>query len=289
MSSGIKTRGGEMQSEADKRKPELLDGLTLAAAFRKHVIEDDEVAAIGHQFAEMHRRRSPVFLDGNFPGPIVEYHWPLHISAESIAYAFVSSPSVSLDEYSRPPSELEIAASELLSARIGTLTDHLAHEEIVAVGTFAATGVDGPIGAGQWLRKDLSIDVENSAVCELRNYRHVPIWTGVRLRLPDRHPPSDQTVSLQHPPNQPTKARKQIQTKSKSRAECADWLASLMSDPTRSPLTNDELWAEASSRWPNRLSKREFDRCRAIALGALSEEQRYLWARPGPKPRSSQF
>lgn len=87
--------------------------------------------------------------------------------------------------------------------------------------------------------------------------------------------------------DRPTKARKQIQTKDKSRRQCVDWLFAMMSDPTIEPMTNEQLWNEAKPKWPESLSKREFTRCRARALDLLSEEQRYLWERPGPRRKQS--
>jgi hypothetical protein len=276
-------------SEVSKDSPDYSDGLTLAAAFRKHVLEDAEIAAIGRRLSEIRQRNSSVFLEGQFPGPYVDFHWPLQISAESIAYAFVSSPLVLLDQPLPNPSELETVASQLLADRIAAFIRRLTRGEFIAVGTFAATGVEGPVGPGQWRRADLAIDVKNSAICEMRNHRPVPVWTGVWLQLFDRGVPNDQPVLPRAVAEQPMKARKQIQTKTKSRSECIDWLTSIMSDPATSLMTNDQLWAAARAKWPNKLSKREFDKCRALALGSLSEEQRWLWARPGPKRKSSQF
>jgi len=275
--------------EADKSEPDSLDGLTLAAAFRRHVIEDGEIAAIGQRMLQMRRSHSGVFLEGEFPDPYFGFHWPLHASAKKIAFAFVNSPLTIVGVPSPEPSALETAAAELLANRIAALVDWLARGEIIAVGTFATTGVEGPIGSGQWTRTDLSMDVRDSAICETKSHPPVAIWTGVCLRLPDQGSSTDKAVVPHRDAESPTAARKQIQTKTRSRQECLDWLTSMMSDVAVIPLTNAELWAKASAKWPDKLSKREFDKCRAQVLDRLSEEQRYLWARPGPKPKSSQL
>jgi hypothetical protein len=277
-----------MLSEAMKRAPDDLDGLPLGEAFRKHVLDESEIAAIGRRISEVRPSNSAVFLEGQFPSGF-SFYWPVLVSAESIAYAFVSSPLSFLGEPSPKPSELEAAVSRLLADRIAALIGRLARAEIVAVGTFTATGIEGPVGTGQWRRTDLVIDVENSAICEMRDHRPVAVWTGVCLRLPDLQPRNVEAAAFPAAAEHSTKARKQIQTKSKARRECIGWLTTLMLDPTGTPLTNAELWTEAKGRWQNKLSKREFEKCRAEVLGGLSEEQQYRWRRPGPKRKSSQF
>ncbi|MCK1417632.1 hypothetical protein IVB55_32770 [Bradyrhizobium sp. CW4] len=276
-----------MLSEAVKRAPDDLGGLPLAEAFHRHVIQDDEIAEIGRRIMQVQRGNSDVFLEGQFPGAFVNFHWPLHISAADIAYAFVSSPVTFLDRPLPTPSELESAASKLIADRFAALVNYLAQGQLIAVGTFNATGVEGPIGTGQWRRADLVIDVKNSAICEMKDHRPVALWTGVCLQLHDQHPSNEQFVVSLPNAEEPTRARKQIQTKENSRRQCVDWLGAMMSDPSVSPLTNTQLWRDAKSKWPKTLSKREFDRCRATVLSSLSEKQRYLWGRPGPRRKQS--
>ena len=96
-----------------------LNGLALACAFRKLVLEDTKVAALGRRLAEKSRGNSDVFSDGKFPGACIDYHWPLDASAETIAYAFVRLPILFLDKPLPRPSELETEVSELLADRIG--------------------------------------------------------------------------------------------------------------------------------------------------------------------------
>ncbi|WP_050631128.1 hypothetical protein [Bradyrhizobium viridifuturi] len=272
-----------METKSINELTDLAD-FCLAKAFLKYVFGEAEISAFEGRLKPAH---STMFSEGQFPGPFVDYHWPLHISAESLADAFVSSPVVLMGQLSPTPSVLEVAVAKLIAHRIATLVDRFVAREIVAVGTFVATGVEGPIGAGQWRRQDLVIDLENSALCEVRNHRPVAVWTGVWLQEVIQ---PVQTLSVLQPPSEePGKARKQIQTTAKSRAECIVWLKSLMANSTASPLTNEELWAEAKAKWGSTLSKREFDRCRADVLRDLNDDQRYLWARPGPKPRSPRF
>lgn len=266
--------------------PDRFDGLAIAEAFRKHVF-NEEVADLGRKASEKRACNSAVFLEGQFPGPFVDFHWPLHATAESIAYAFVRLPVIFLGEQLPSPSEQEIAVSSQLADRIGSFRTLLQRGHLIAVGTVAATGLEAPIGRGQWARPDLLLDVQNSAVCEMRDHRPVALWTGVWLRVPEQLVVIPQPSVGEANADKPTKARKQIQTKDKSRRQCLDWLFAMMSDPTIEPMTNDQLWNEAEAKWPETLSKREFARCRAHALGSVSEEQRYLWERPGPRRKQT--
>ncbi len=186
-----------------------------------------------------------------------------------------------MDEPLPTPSGLQETASKILSERIAALVNYLARGELIAIGTFAATGDERPVGRGQWMRKDLSVDLSNSDLCEFREHRHLVVWTGVFVQQPNQTPES--TAIPERVWDEPTKARKQIQTIDIHRRECVAWLKSIMSNTSVSPRTNEDLWAEAASRWPGTLSEREFGRCRRDALAGLNEEQRYIWARPGPK------
>jgi hypothetical protein len=263
--------------EPSKSRADQMHGLTLAEAFRKHVLEDGEVVATGCQVCAAHPADSAVFLKGNYPGDIVDYHWPVNANAEDIAYAFVRSMLV-LDRPQPEPSIWQIAASKVLAARLSELVGYLARGEMIAVGTFGASGIEAPIGIGQWRRNDLWIDIENSSVCETRNYKPAPLWTGVWLRTAEQSPTIGSIAG--------EGARKLSATKTKPRDEMLNWLRSIMSDPDFMPLTNAELWKEIERRWPEKISHREFVRCRGIAVAELNDDQRSRWVGPGPKPRS---
>lgn len=273
-------------TEAQDR-PDRFDGLAIAEAFRKHVFGDEEVAELGRKASESQPGHSAVFLEGRFPGPPFGFHWSLHATAESIASAFVSLPVIFLGQPLLSPSDQEIAVSSKLADRIGSFKTLLLRGDLIAVGTVAASGLEAPIGRGQWSRPDLLLDVENSAVCEMRDHRPVAVWTGVWLRVPEQPVVIPQPSMGESKTDELTKGRKQIQTKEKSRRQCVDWLIAMMSDPTIESMTNHQLWNEAKAKWPETLSKREFARCRAHALGSVSDEQRYLWERPGPRRKQS--
>jgi hypothetical protein len=262
-----------------------LNGLSLADVFRRYVVGDCEVRAMSGRIMEICPRNGLIFLDGRFPGTENKFHWRLNSTSAEIALGFVTSR---LGLPRSEPSAVENEISRVLAARIWALVDRLACGHIVAVGTFAASGVEGAIGRGQWRRENNWLDVCNSDLCELEEGRHVARWTGVQLRSPVARPLQSKANAPEPAAEEPTNARKQIQTKDKSRRQFADWLYSTMADPTVLPRSNKELRAEAKLKWAD-LSGRQIDKCRADVLARLDENQRYQWARPGPKAKSRQF
>jgi hypothetical protein len=274
-------RGRHVASRLTEKQ---LAGLSLGEAFRAFVIGDGQVAILGRRLMEMRPSRSSVFVEGQFPGPMRDFHWPLHASGDSIAYRLVDSACVDLYQPSPEPSEMETQVSLLLADQIRTLFDWLASGDLIGVGTFATTGAEGLIGSGQWIREDLFVDVKNSALCEARDGQRLPLWTGIRLSLPNKL--QSQAAAAAEPAGV-GKARKQIQTKDRSRRGCMEWLKLEMSNPNVAPRTRVELWAEAQKKWPGTLAWRTFDECRRAVLTITTEEQRYKWSRPGPKRNRS--
>src|SRR6185437_5797206 len=66
-----------------------LVGLSLGEAFFKCVLEDPEVQT---RAAEVLRRDSDyasVLRDGQYPGNIVTYNWPLDVTVNELAFEFV--------------------------------------------------------------------------------------------------------------------------------------------------------------------------------------------------------
>lgn len=274
-----------MQMKASEEFPNYLDGLPLGSAVRKFVLEDKEIVDLGRLISAVNPGHSAVFLEGQFPGAFVNFCWPLRASAETIADAFVHLPIIIPGKPLPSPSIREMAVSLKLAERLASIADYLAAGDLIALGTFAASGMECTIGAGQWTRRDLLIDVQNSAVCELRDHRVVAIWTGVCLRRANHTLPEELRFVSAAEGKAENKAAKQIQTKDKSRRECRQWLSGLMSDSNIEPLTKEQIWKIAKTKWPDSLSEREFVRCRDGVLCDLSDEQRYLWKRPGPRSK----
>jgi hypothetical protein len=262
-----------------------LNGLSLADAFRRYVLDDPEVVALGKRVVKTTKRHVDVFRDGMFPGPLVDFHWPLDATAESIEYSFApQSPNV--DDWLPAPSAMLSAVSAALADRIQGLRNVLASGSICAFGVFERTGVEGLIGRVQWTRPGISIDVRRGDLCEHQDHRAVPKWTGLSLRLPDAPLPPNQPQNDTAPKvtEITRKAKAQVQTKEKCRLECVVWLTEIMS-ASREYRTQSKkkLWAKAQRKWPKKFGWRAFETAWA---DAVIEAAAPAWSAAG-RPRKS--
>jgi hypothetical protein len=204
------------------------------------------------------------------------------LTASAIEYRLVDLCS---SDYSPTPSAAISAVSEVLADRIAGLRDILADGKVVAFGLYAQTGIEGPIGCLQWKRSGTSIDVSNGDLCEGQDFRAVAKWTGLSLRLPETPMPANQPQAV-IPPKvaEPLrKAQTQIVTKEKCRLECIAWLEGMMSNQEIVARSRDDLWTEAQSKWPNKLSQRDFLKARDTAI---TNKRAWNWKAPGPKRKS---
>lgn len=259
-----------------------LHGLSLIEGFKKFVLDDPEVVALSKPVVAADEGHAAVFRDGQAPGPFVDFHWPLDLSASEIAFRFVSLPHGD----DPTPSAAICAVSKALADRIGALREILAGGKLVAFGTFADTGIEGPIGRHQWIRGGISIDVSNGDLCEGQDYRALPKWTGLSLRLPDVPLPANQSQNgtASKVADVPLKAKTQIQTKENCRLECVVWLTEIMS-ASREYRTESKkkLWAKAQRKWPKKFGWRAFETAWA---DAVIESKAPAWSAAG-RPRKS--
>jgi hypothetical protein len=264
-----------------------LHGLSLIEGFKKFVLDDPEVVALSKPVVAADKGHAAVFRDGQAPGPFVDFHWPLDLTASAIAFRFVASPLIIVGDPIAAPSSAIFAVSEVLADRIARLRDLLANGQSSAFGTFVQSGLEVPIGRLQWTRSGISIDVSKGDLCEGQDHRAVPKWTGVSLRLPDvpllSNQPRNATASKVA--DVPRKAKAQIETKEKCRVECLAWLEGIMrASPTIRKFSRDELWAQAQRKWPKKLSERKFDEAR---IEAIKNTGASAWSEAGRPRRKS--
>ena len=260
-----------------------LRGLMLRDAFLRYVLQDEAIAGVSARLLEARPQYSSIFREGQAPGPFVNFLWPVNRTENELAAVFVQPLIYFLDEPLPQASELERAAARSIVERTDQLVGCLSRGELIAVGTFVTTGAEVNVSAGQWRRKDLVLDIQNSNICEMLNHRPVAIWSGVWLETSGQGDGSTPLASLQPDDNRYSKTRKQIETKDKARRECLDWLVSMTSDQNCLPMSNPALWDMAKAKWPGKIGKRQVSRCRDEALAKLPDKERALWTRPGPK------
>lgn len=177
-SSEAKTNVSWLQS-ADA--PSRLSGCSLSAAFKKSVLEDLEVAELAKKILQREPTHATIFRDGQFPGPFIDYKWPLDLTASNLAYQFVKPVLIILGEpLPKAPDDIK-KVSEVIVDRLGALRAILIEGKIVARGTFVSTGVVGLIDPLQWARQNLWIEVRNGDLFEEEADKPVPRWTGLML------------------------------------------------------------------------------------------------------------
>jgi hypothetical protein len=169
-----------LESKIDAR---VLEGLSLAEAFTKYVLNDPSVLLSSVAVLRKDNSYEDIFREGRYPGPYVEYTWPLNLTARELSDRFVKSVLVQ-DRPSRVIPKEILNVSELLVARIKTLQDHLTSGRVIARGTFATSGVTGEVDKLQWARSDVLIDVRNSDLLEDGRIKPVVRWSGLTLFLP---------------------------------------------------------------------------------------------------------
>jgi len=263
-----------------------LHGLSLIEGFKKFVLDDPEVVALSKPVVAADKGHAAIFRDGQAPGPFVDFHWPLDLTASAIAFRFIASPLIIVGDPIAAPSSAIFAVSEVLADRIARLRDLLANGQISAFGTFVQSGLEVPIGRLQWTRSGISIDVSNGDLCEGQDHRAVPKWTGVNLRLPDAPLPANQSQNgiASKVADVPRKAKAQVQTKENCRLECVVWLTEIMS-ASREYRTESKkkLWAKAQRKWPKKFGWRAFETAWA---DAVIESKAPAWSAAG-RPRKS--
>jgi hypothetical protein len=175
--------------------PSRLFGLSLSDAFRQFVLEDPEISALGKMIVEEDGRHVEVFSKGQYPGPYVDFGWPLDVSASDLVFQFVRPvvffvPGPPLPE----GSEAVHRVSSLLAAKLRSLRRMLINGLVVAHGTFVNTGMFGPINRLQWARSGLLIDVKSGDLLQEINNRAAVQWSGLALESPAKSELANQTA-----------------------------------------------------------------------------------------------
>ena len=148
-------------------------GMGLADAFRRFVLDDPEVGALNALL------RDPSALNnGVWPGPSGGLHWPLNITSDALADAYVDSFFIDLGRPLPTPSLEQREIAVALVDRLSALRDILASGHVTAKGTTQA-GEVVLIDSLQWKREGIFVHALNGDLCAEQKHTPVPIWTGV--------------------------------------------------------------------------------------------------------------
>lgn len=265
------------QSAAD-----YLHGLSIAAAIKRYVIDDPEVIQLS-KCAVDNSSVGLMLSEAQAPGPNSDHHWPMNATAESLAFGFVDSCLRIIGGYTTDPPAAIVALSSVLADRIGALRELLAAGVVQADGTSEQSGLESPIGRGQWNR-DISIDVQNSDLCDGRGYQAVPKYTGVVLRRPQSIPAQSHSAY-----SMPLKAigKEELRTKTteKSKSACVETFCELMrASPQKRTHSKAALQKLARERWPGTLTDNAIDEARKDAINITKA---FAWRYAGAPERTS--
>ena len=162
---------------------EELRAFSLAEAFRKFVLEDPEVVTSQKRIPDR-KRYEDVFVEGQAPGPMVSFQWPLELTSDDLAYEFVRPLFISLySPLPKPPAAIRHLA-KIIVDRWQRLRERLIAGQIIARGTFARTGMVQYLDHLQWARQGLSVDVKSGDLIEFEDHKPVVRWSGLSLSGP---------------------------------------------------------------------------------------------------------
>lgn len=172
------------------------------------------------------------------------------------------------------------AANRIQRERYLKLMDHLSTGRLVAEGTSAADGKSVTIPRSIWKQDDIYVDLERGNLLEIdpkmedrSNHSLKLFLTELILRKAEAVSPS--TATYQKGP----KSIQNVQTKMSSRTACRKWLVGIMNSSRTNKLgVREDYWLQASSKWPNSLSKRAF---LAVWTEAAVETEAYVWSAGG--------
>jgi hypothetical protein len=162
----------------------VLDGLSLAEAFERYVLNDPAVVSSAAVVTQQNKAHTSVFSEGRYPGHYVEYAWPLDISPDDLAFQFVRPVAFFIDEPLPMVSKEILDVSTILVDRIREIKSLLTSGSVITRGTFAKTGLVSDVGRLEWARREIYIDVKNSDLLETIRSEPVVKWSGLTLYLP---------------------------------------------------------------------------------------------------------
>lgn len=168
--------------DADDR----IAGSELSQVIFQYIFADPELVILSKRLLAVDNRHACVFHDGSYPGLIIDFKWPVDLSADSLAYDFAKPELFCLGDPPARISPIHQQTADRLVDRWQALRTLLAEGRAIAIGTFVRTGMLTPIARSQWRRERVCIDVRNGDLLEDSNGKPEPTWTGLVLELPEK-------------------------------------------------------------------------------------------------------
>lgn len=270
-----------------------LSGCSLGKAFRRCVLDDPELIAAAKRIPDRQQYEA-IFNDGQFPGPYVEFYWSLDMPAADMAFQFVREVALYSGLPELPPSIQHVA--NILTDRLQGLRERLTKGELVARGTFSATGEVQYVEPLQWERPRMWIEIRGSDLVEEQGDKKVALWTGLTLFDSKQiavgmaaHTSAYHTKPAAYGEIRPTTARATRKStanalgRKTARKECTSWLEELMrASPNEKKEIKSALFKKTQEKWPG-ISERIFNSAWA---DAVDNTDAMAWTAPGAPKKS---
>jgi hypothetical protein len=160
-----------------------LDGLLFSEAFQKFVIKDADLQAIRSAVVAEDPLHQRVFDEGRWPGLYGDFVWPINPKVGELVDAFGRTNVTVLGGgiFDRSPSDAVRRTAALIVDRCESIFGFLRLGEVVATGTYVATGIDGPLSKAVWSRKRASVDIATSDFIDDVAGKDGVRWSGLVL------------------------------------------------------------------------------------------------------------
>lgn len=159
-----------------------LDGSNIIDVFRQFVLDHPSVVGARKALPANETNRA-IFEQGQYPGPTINYRWPICVTADEIAFAFVHQLAYFVSAPAPEPSPEQTRAAYALGGRWSTLIKFFQDQVLMAYGTYHATGARDAIDRHTWRRKNVVIDMENGDLAEIVNHQPVVLWRGLSVSV----------------------------------------------------------------------------------------------------------
>jgi hypothetical protein len=253
-----------------------LAGLTFLEACQAFVFADPEVAAARKRVVEAGGALAPL----GFPRAPYRAVWPV-----TLGHGSDDDPVGCLQDDGSESNRYSREADALLYGRFARLIRYLADGELQAEGIDGSSRV-APVPRALWQRATTFIDLENGDLLErsrhARDAAEALSAPWLRGLLLSRSQPNVEPAGPTQ--NEPKRSVLRLQTSARAERACCEWLSSEMKNSPDIRLKSKDAWWEAThERWPDRLSRRAFDRAWDAAISASGA---HAWSLPGA-PRKS--
>jgi hypothetical protein len=253
-----------------------LHGRGLGEAFIECVLKDPEVEQAAVQFLEEQPHHEAVFKQGKFPGPSIQYSWPVESSEADYTLHFQRTGVVVIDRPLPPSSEVLKSVAALLHDRMRAFRALLQKGLVSASGTYVKTGEYQSINRRQWDRATIEIDVQSGDFLERIGNQTMVQWSGVELSK------GDQTLQTE---DVAASVSQRTGSSNSTKTECRKWLISEMKkSPKIKTKPKSEWWKEAQERFGSVLSYNAFLDAWSQAIEAT---EAYAWQRAGAPKKSN--